>query len=118
MSLEKLVDVVAEVTDRRRFLKKAGVATLGATAGALGFSTSTATAAPLCCQLCFPGSAGSSCSGCSCRWSWTCCYRNGVSGILYECGECFSSTTCTGCCKRSCDHVTCSWYRSLNQYCV
>jgi hypothetical protein len=117
MSLEKFVDAVAEVTDRRRFLRKLGVATLGITAGALG-TAGTATGAPLCCNLCFPGSAGSSCSGCACRWSWTCCYRVGVSGILYECGECFSSTTCTGCCKRSCDHVTCSWYRSLNQYCV
>jgi hypothetical protein len=117
MSLEKFVDTIAEVTDRRRFLKKLGVATLGVTAGALGYSA-PASAAPFCCNLCYPSGAGSSCSGCACRWSWQCCHRVGVSGLLYECGECFSSTSCPGCCQRTCDHVKCSWYRSLNTYCV
>ena len=117
MSLEKFVDVVAEATDRRRFLKKLGIATLTVTAGALA-TTRSASAAPICCNLCHPN-GGTSCSGCACRWSWQCCHVVGGSGILYECGECFDTTGCSGCCTgSSCNHVKCSWYRSLNQFCL
>jgi hypothetical protein len=104
MSTERLYELAAEVTNRRRFLTKLGVAALGSFGLLLGLSTTALATYPYaCCTLCQPaGPEG--CAGC--RWCWTC-----VDGIhTYRCCECHNPTTP---CDASCENVTNSWYINL-----
>ena len=103
MSLEQLVERLADATDRRSFLKRLSAATLGFTFGALGLAE--VAHAAHCCQLCKP--ASSSCSGCACTWCWNCCDNN-VS--YWRCCECFNPG---GCCCRGCYGAKCSYVTSL-----
>jgi hypothetical protein len=103
MSLEQLVERLADVADRRSFLKRLSAATLGLTFGGLGLAE--VAHASHCCSLCKP--ASSSCSGCACTWCWNCCDNN-VS--YWRCCECFNPG---GCCCRGCYGIKCSYVQSL-----
>lgn len=105
MSLEKLAISFGEHVDRRRFLRRGGVATLTAVGAMFGMKTGTATAGGTglqnieCCNLCFPDSG--SCSNCVSVWCWNCCVRSQcVTGQRIHCCECYSipngSGNCTG----------------------
>jgi hypothetical protein len=100
MSLEELADKIGETADRRRFLMKLGIGTLGIAATALGFPQSSRAYAYQCCGLCQPPSG--SCTNCSCgTWCWFCC-GNCLTGERWRCCECYRSPGC------GCDSA-CSW---------
>lgn len=90
MSTERLYELAAEITDRRRFLGKLGAAALGGFGMFLGFSTNAfALVSYACCNLCFsPGPA--SCSGCA--WCWTCLQGSN----FWHCCECHNPATNCG----------------------
>jgi hypothetical protein len=101
MSTEKLYELAAEITNRRRFLGKLGAAALGSFGMLFGLSTNAlAYYDYACCHLCFqPGPA--TCSGCA--WCWTC-----LSGSNYwQCCECHEPAG--NCNSSTCDGVVRSW---------
>lgn len=114
MSTERLYELVAEVSSRRRFLGKLGAAALGGVGMVLGLSTNasaqscTCCYAYACCRLCCP--AGS--PGCnypnSCSWCWTCTDTPGT--CQYQCCECHVVNTD---CGNDCVNVVNSWYTFL-----
>lgn len=92
MSAEKIATAVGERSNRRGFLKRAGVAALGVVAGSLGFRTPTASAYSIHnCGLC--AAPNQTCHP-YCSWCWTAC----DAGRQYLCceGYAYSSGGCTG----------------------
>jgi hypothetical protein len=70
MSLEELAKEVGTSTDRRHFLRRVGVATVGLTAAMFGWRVSTAKAYDYeCCGL---YAAPTNCTP-VCAWCWNCC---------------------------------------------
>lgn len=100
MSFERLAEVVAEVADRKGFLKKLGGATLGAMFVAMG--NPKPARGHHCCNLCFEPSL---CSNCACTWCWTCC-----DVAKFRCCECFQPG---GCCCNGCQGAKCSYVVNL-----
>ena len=103
MSVEGLVEKIGEATDRRRFLRRVGAASLGA----LGFSVFAEPAKAYnfaCCALCTaPSSSCKSSSACS--WCWICCTN---SNAMFRCCEGYpAGAGCSGCVS------ACSWYDAL-----
>jgi hypothetical protein len=97
MSAEKLAEAVAEATDRRRFLRKAGVATLAVVTGALGLAKPAyALVHYHCCWLCkTPCNSCATCVGGGCTWCWPCCENH----TNWACCECHaSSSDCSSAC--------------------
>jgi hypothetical protein len=93
VSLEELADKVGETVDRRRFLRRLGLGTLGLAVTAVGLpQKARATYQYKCCNLCQPPSG--SCSNCSCgTWCWLCC-GNCLTGEKWRCCECYRLPRC------------------------
>jgi hypothetical protein len=128
MSSDRIIEVIAKTTTRRRFIGKLGAVAGGLGLTSLGMSRSAFSATPprpnappppdpgcgieYCCNLCNSGCPQASCSGCACTWAWTCPWNPG-GGHTYtvQCGECFSSTIHQGDCQKACPSgdVPCSW---------
>jgi len=100
MSVEGLVGKIGEATDRRRFLRKVGAASLGA----LGFSVFAEPAEAYdfaCCHLC--NAPSDSCaSQAVCSWCWNCCAGPRA---LFRCCEGYSAgQSCSGGCPAYCSY--------------
>lgn len=96
MSTERFVHVVGEHITRRGLLVRAGAATLGLIAGAVGWRETPASANQVaCCDLAYNRYC-SSCFDCA-TWLWTCC----AGGHVYYCCECYAPN-----CK--CNSLGCS----------
>ena len=110
MSTERLVEGIAKLIDRRRFLARAAGSSLAGVAAVMGPSkvhgVRPATGAA-CCNLCY-GDSGS-CTGCACIWCWACCFD----GYYWNCCECHSATSD---CGKDCNNVICS-YSELSACC-
>jgi hypothetical protein len=112
MSVEQLTERVGQLTDRHTFLRKAGVATVGALAGVMGVPASAGALYNYhCCNLCNPND-----SNCANRsavvscWGWNCCYA----GVHHHCWECYGSgTPCTG----GCSGTVCSYVKHPGSPC-
>jgi hypothetical protein len=104
MSVEGLVERIGEAADRRRFLRKVGVASLGA----LGFSVFAESAQAYdfaCCHLC--NAPSGSCQGSvACSWCWNCC--SGPRALFRCCEGYAAGAGCSGSCP-----ATCSYYINL-----
>lgn len=108
MSMEKLVERIAEGLDRRSFLGKMGFGLVAGVLGLFALPERSEAVNYVCCHLCKSNSG--SCSNCACVWCWS-CGPWGPRGDFYQCCECFSSTsTCGG---DSCLNVTCSYGRLI-----
>lgn len=92
-----LIDSVARTTERKRFLARAGGATLALVAGAFARpSTASAIYPTRGCNLC---QAPTTCSGRACYWCW---WGNCYGGKRYQCCEGYTSTSgCDGNCTAS-----------------
>lgn len=104
--VEKLSDLDASRSTRRRLLGRAAKACLGLAVVAAGLSrTAVATAGAGCCVLAY----GNECPNCSgrgydcgagcTRWAWYCVDS---AHRVWLCGECYSGGSCGGC---SCGRV-------------
>jgi hypothetical protein len=104
MSAEKFADFFARTTNRRAFLKRSGVATLAATAGALGVKVPAAKASPHGCGLC-TDNVNPTCHP-YCSWCWPSC----DAGQTWMCCEGYTYTF-GGCTQGNCQGGwICSWY--------
>lgn len=102
MSSDNLVEHLARVLDRRRFLRRLSGAAVGVLLAAFGQSGVASAAYQYCCTLCFDPSGP--CTGCACMWCWTC--RDTPTARYYRCCECYTQTY-QGC-NGTCNHVKCS----------
>jgi len=99
MSLEDLATAFGEAVDRGRFLRKAGVASLGAVFVTLGMAAKASAYNYACCTLCDAPAQG--CGG-DCTWCWQCCQ----SGTKYNCCEHYAlGQGCAGGCPAYCSSV-------------
>lgn len=109
MSTDRIYELVAEMTNRRRFLGKLGAAALSSFGIVLGLSTNAFACCYdyACCHLCQPaGPPGCDGPGGHCTWCWTCVQG----GCTYQCCECHViAPPCTA----NCVAVTNSWYTNL-----
>jgi hypothetical protein len=102
MSVDGLVQKIGETADRKGFLRKVGVASLGA----VGFSVFAPAKAEAysfaCCVLCTaPSSTCKSSSACS--WCWICCTN---SNAMFRCCEGYpAGVGCNGGCASACSYV-------------
>jgi hypothetical protein len=107
MSLDRLIEDFASLTNRRQFLRKAAAATLGVALGGLGLADAAmANGGPYaaaCCGLCYQPCQSCSCNWCS--WCWTCCWSQ--NHRLYSCCECFYGGPCN---QKTCQGVHFSYY--------
>jgi hypothetical protein len=100
-----LVQRVASLTSRRKFLSRVGVATLSAASVVLALpQPAAATVTVKCCNLCINPS--DPCPNYVCTWSWTCCYG----GRKYRCIE---YNRYVSNCTSSCTGVRCSRIRDI-----
>jgi hypothetical protein len=102
MSVEDLANEVGKKTDRRVFLRRLGITTLGVVAGGLGLASSAKALTDYkCCNLCQPVSG--SCTNCSCgTWCWQCYYCQ--TGEYLNCCECYRSPGCG--CDTACSYTS------------
>lgn len=108
MSTDRLAQAVADVVDRKRFLKKIGALTLGGAAAAMGVASPAQGAS--CCNLC---NSATNCDGCACVWCWCC-----TAGGFWRCCECYSAGQgCSGGCPawKSCQRQLSSCFEGPNQ---
>lgn len=103
MSTDKLVLAVGQATNRRGFLRKAGMSALGAAFLLLGLpGEAGATIQYRCCNLCQSPSSSCPPAGVTgCMWCWRCC----DGGRSRQCCE-FHKVGAP--CDRSCTGVICS----------
>lgn len=109
MSTDKLIQALGNRLNRRNFLVRTGVGTVGALAAAMGVSREARAGGlypDACCNLCNPGTIGG-CTGCKCQWCWEC--SNGPTN--YYCCECFGPD---GDCGDDCYDVGCSYVQCLS----
>ncbi len=103
MSTDRLVEGLAEKLDRRSFITRAGMATVGGLLALMGLPGTANANAPdvsyKCCNLC---GSPQSCGSCWCQWCWTCC--NTADNTKWECCECYESpnSQCNGSCPAPC----------------
>jgi len=91
MSTENLIKALAKGIDRRSFLTKLGIGSIGGLMTLMGLPKHAAALVNYkCCHLC---NAPSSCSNCACTWCWSCQYTD---GFFYQCCECHNNTSNCG----------------------
>jgi hypothetical protein len=104
MATEKLIEGIARQIDRRNFLKKIAMGTVGAILALIGVPMVAAASCPPglfpvhCCCLC--NQASQSCNGCTCSWCWGC-----TEGGTWLCCECHNASNP---CDAGCGDVPCS----------
>jgi hypothetical protein len=107
MTVDTLVERVAEATERRRFLGRLGTATAAALAGAMGLATEEAKAYRYHgCDLCKSPPGGCVSPGCNWCWWGDCHFSNGRYHENLCCER--HSDRCTDC-SRSCTCIVCSY---------
>lgn len=112
MSAEKLVDLVAETTERRGLLQKAGAASLGAFLGIMGLDPDRADALVYThgCQLCREpvGQCNNCPSSVTCIWCWLgdC---HGPANFRHR-NNCCEGKTRNSHCHSDCHYVACSCF--------
>jgi hypothetical protein len=103
MNEDEIVKALTRSVNRRRFVKKLGVASLVGVGTMFGFVPKAfALCSYACCNLCFCPN-GNGCSGCACTWCWSCTDSN---NRTWRCCECHTQTSD---CGDDCNNVNCSW---------